>query len=89
MEEELIESFKKMATINDNEDKEEDVSSDEEDNKAPAKENKMEEEKESFKAKIMKILDDNDMLTIRTKKLSVEDFLKLLSIFNKHDIHFK
>lgn len=89
MEEELIESFKKMATINDNEEKEEDISSDEEDTKAPGKENKMEEEKESFKAKIMKILDDNDMLTIRTKKLSVEDFLKLLSIFNKHDIHFK
>jgi 18S rRNA (adenine1779-N6/adenine1780-N6)-dimethyltransferase len=89
IEEELVESFKKMANINDNDEKEDEVSSDEEDIKDGAKENKMEEEKESFKAKIMKILDENEMMTVRTKKLSVEDFLKLLNIFNKNEIHFK
>ena len=88
----LIESFKKMANINEKEENEEapDDEDDEDEVEVEApKGEKMEEEKQSFKAKMMKILEDNDMNLKRAKKLEVEDFLKLLNIFNSNNIHFK
>lgn len=47
------------------------------------------EEKETFKSKIMNILKNNDFMDKRPSKLSVDDFLKLLYIFNEAEIHFK
>ena len=37
----------------------------------------------------MKILELNEFNLIRSSKMSVSDFLKLLNIFNKEGIHFK
>lgn len=48
-----------------------------------------EEDKHSFKDKIMKVLTDSDYLNKRSSKLSVDDFLRLLLVFNQNDIHFR
>lgn len=86
-EKELIETFQKMATLNDNDDKD---NSDEEDEEEPLiGGEKMEEEKPSFKSKVQKLLEDNEMNLVRAKKLGIDDFLKLMNLFNKNNIHFK
>lgn len=86
-EEELINCFKKMATLNEKEESGEDSDNEDEDKEKNI--SKMEEEKPNFKAKIQKILEDNEMNLLRSKKLTVEDYLKLLNIFNLNGIHFK
>lgn len=44
--------------------------------------------KNTFKEKVVKILVDNDFEKVRSKTQSVDDFLKLLFVFNKENIHF-
>ena len=36
----------------------------------------------------MKILEDSKMISLRPIKLSIEDFLKLLCVFNENGVHF-
>jgi hypothetical protein len=37
----------------------------------------------------MKVLTDSDFINKRSSKLSVDDFLRLLLVFNQNDIHFR
>ena len=50
---------------------------------------KEEENKNSFKEKIMGILNELNFRELRSIKLDVNDFLKLLNAFNQNGIHFK
>jgi 18S rRNA (adenine1779-N6/adenine1780-N6)-dimethyltransferase len=43
----------------------------------------------TLKAKILQILEANSYHDKRSSKLDIDDFLKLLDIFNNNDIHFK
>jgi len=56
-------------------------------------EEKMEEEGDSkmkaFKEKIMNVLKEGGYLEKRGVKMDLDDFLKLLYLFNKNDIHFR
>jgi hypothetical protein len=42
-----------------------------------------------FREKIVKILTDSDYLTKRPSKLTLDDYLKLLYIFNSNGVHFR
>ena len=37
----------------------------------------------------MKILKDNEFIEKRPSKLDIDDYLKLLYIFNENEVHFK
>ena len=41
-----------------------------------------------FRDKVIDVLDDKSFLDKRSSKLTLEDFLKLLYLFNKAGIHF-
>lgn len=68
--------------------------------KEAQKQNQMEEEDEEeekieeqsslsiFKQKVVALLKDNEFESVRSKKMSVDDFLKLLFIFNQAGIRF-
>ncbi|KAL4507044.1 hypothetical protein ABPG72_001837 [Tetrahymena utriculariae] len=49
----------------------------------------VDDKKKLFKEKIHKILEDNGYLEKRPAKLDIDDYLKLLFIFNQNEIHFK
>lgn len=92
LEKNLIEAFKNMSTTNPEEDEGGKEEEEKEDDEGAENKSGMEMEgvgKDWFKAKMMKILDDAELMQVRSKKLSVDEFLKLLSIFNQNDIHFK
>jgi len=36
----------------------------------------------------MKILEDSEMMKCRPIKLTIDDFLKLLCVFNENGVHF-
>ena len=42
-----------------------------------------------FKELIVKILTDSEFIEKRSSKMSIEEFLKLLFVFNQNEIHFK
>lgn len=42
-----------------------------------------------FKTTIVDILKDNKLVTKRSAKMDITDFLQLLSLFNKSGIHFR
>jgi hypothetical protein len=51
---------------------------------------KVEEEvKNPFKEKLMNILNEINFRELRSIKLDIGDFLKLLDAFNRNGIHFK
>lgn len=72
------------------EEKEENEESEEdkEDEKMEEEENLTSENK-SFKEKVMHILNEVEMSTRRSSKLSLDDFLTLLHHFNTNGIHFR
>jgi 18S rRNA (adenine1779-N6/adenine1780-N6)-dimethyltransferase len=41
-----------------------------------------------LKAKVIEILEKNEFLEKRSSKLDIDDFLRLLSLFNQEGIHF-
>ena len=43
----------------------------------------------SFKEKILGILEEINFKDKRSSKLDIDDFLKVLHTFNQHEIHFK
>lgn len=42
-----------------------------------------------FKEKVMKILTDSGYIQKRPSKLTIDDYLKLLYLFNSNQIHFR
>ena len=42
-----------------------------------------------FKQKVVDILEDSNLISKRSAKMEITDFLLLLSVFNKGGIHFK
>ena len=42
-----------------------------------------------FREKVVKVLIDSDYMTKRPSKLTLDDFLKLLYLFNSNGIHFR
>ena len=66
----------------------------EDDSDEGEKDDEMEEEEEcdklkDFKQMIVDMLEENKLITKRSAKLDLTDFLQLLSIFNKKGIHFR
>ncbi|EGR27310.1 hypothetical protein IMG5_198180 [Ichthyophthirius multifiliis] len=61
----------------------------EEENDMQEENNENNDTKQLFKEKISKILIDNKFNEKRPSKLDIDDFLKLLYLFNQNDIHFK
>jgi hypothetical protein len=45
-------------------------------------------ESEAFKARVIGVLESNQMDGARSSKLTQDDFLRLLSLFNAEGIHF-
>jgi 18S rRNA (adenine1779-N6/adenine1780-N6)-dimethyltransferase len=76
-------------------DKDEDEDEDVDEMQTEKEENGMTKKQEhveklnTFKTKILQILEANDYHSKRSSKLDIDDFLKLLDIFNNNDIHFK
>lgn len=80
---ERLQKFQK----NDGEEMDEDSDEDE-------KDDEMEEGEEcdklkEFKQKIVDMLEENKLITKRSAKMDLTDFLLLLSVFNKNGIHFR
>lgn len=46
------------------------------------------ESKPAFKALVVSILEDNELISKRAAKMEILDFLSLLSVMNKAGIHF-
>lgn len=46
------------------------------------------QELKDFKKKMMKILETGQMIGLRPSKMCIDQFLKLLCIFNEEKIHF-
>ena len=44
---------------------------------------------QNFKKMVMEVLEDNEFMDKRSLKLDIDDFLKLLLVFNQKNIHFK
>ncbi|KNC80473.1 dimethyladenosine transferase [Sphaeroforma arctica JP610] len=47
-----------------------------------------ESDEESIKDKVIKLLTDSDFVEKRSRTLDIDDFLKLLKLFNDNNIHF-
>jgi len=77
-----------MMMDDDDDDNGKDDRDDEDDDKIDVETNNSAQVKE-FKEKIVKILTDNEYGDKRASKLSIEDFLKILFVFNQNGIHFK
>lgn len=43
---------------------------------------------QEFKARVIKVLEENSLDQARTSKLGQDDFLRLLAVFNKAGVHF-
>lgn len=78
------------------EDKDGDSMSDDDDESEDEKDLDMEEDDGEisdnlveFKTTIVDILKDNKLVTKRSAKMDITDFLQLLSLFNKSGIHFR
>ena len=101
IEKSLIEAFQSMAAVEAEEKETKDADEDEEDDegKGEREEEKAEEkmggnieaevDKNLFKNKVLKILTDSGFKEKRSSKLDIDDFLKLLHVFNESGIHFK
>jgi len=77
-----------MMMDDDDDDNGKDDRDDEDDDKIDVETNNSAQVKE-FKEKIVKILTDHEYGDKRASKLSIDDFLKLLFVFNQNGIHFK
>lgn len=42
-----------------------------------------------FKKKVIEILEESKLITKRSSKMDITDFLQLLSVFNKGGVHFR
>ncbi|KRX08820.1 hypothetical protein PPERSA_08924 [Pseudocohnilembus persalinus] len=78
---------KGMEEENDEEENDEEI--DMEDNEEEEEIDIEKQQKNEFKEKVIQILKDNGFGDKRSSKMQIDEFLKLLYIFNQNDIHFK